>query len=63
MKKLAKSLNTAFINLEVPSKDKLNSNPSLQKALLVKEDSEKKSCNKSNNDDLFAYSGHNDYSS
>lgn len=55
--------NQEFKNLNVPSKKVIEANPSLMKALKVKKYSESKSCSNVNNDELFAYSGHNDYRS
>ncbi len=63
MNKRINSTKNGFVNLNVPSEEHLKTIPSLKKALNVKEVSEKKSCNSSNDEDIFAYSGHNDYSS
>ena len=49
--------------LNIPSEEMISSFPSLKKAVQIKEASEKKTCSSNDKDDLFAYSGHNDYSS
>ena len=55
--------NKEFKNLDVPKKEVIESNPALKNALKIKEYSESKSCSLVDSDDLFAYSGHRDYSS
>ena len=52
-----------FKNLKVPHKEVIEANPSLKNSLRVKKYSESKRCSLVNKDDLFAYSGHTDYSS
>ena len=63
MRKNEKSKDEGFGQLPVPSDDKLKSKRSLKQAAKVKEESEKERCVSIKDDDIFAYSGHNDYSS
>jgi hypothetical protein len=55
--------NKEFRNLNVPKKEVVETTPALANALKTKEYSESKKCSLVDSDDLFAYSGHRDYSS
>jgi hypothetical protein len=52
-----------FKTLETPSEEVLKSKPGLKKAFMVKMDSLNKGCQIKEGDEIYAYSGHNDYSS
>lgn len=52
-----------FKTLKPPTEESIKAFPSIKNSLAVKESSKKMSCHITNEEDFFAYSGHNDYSS